>query len=413
MGRVIEAEDVNLGRRVALKLLNANKTTMLNADSLRHEASLVASIRHPSVVTVYSYGVHDGAPFITMELVEGTNLQSVIDEHSAHNSRVPLGRAWTIIQRIGEGLQAAHEAGVVHRDVKPSNVMIENRSGRPVLIDFGIAVRGRQGGTEIAGTPQFMAPEDFFGVDETIGPTSDHYAFASTVYELFSGRPAFDELPLPQLVQMKSRGAYTPFASIDSTLGPLDAVMSKALSGAMSDRFTSIRDFVAALEGALRTIEQSRITLDRVQRTSVPQADVLQILAIDDDDAFRKLAMRAAQIAFFGKKANTRGTATGDEALESTPRAPDLLMLDFDLPGLDGIETLTRLRNRPNGDKMRVVVVSGRAGERERWRFGVLGVQDFLKKPVEFGMMVQVLSDLAKAQGWISDVPMSAENSEG
>lgn len=412
MGRVIEAEDVNLGRRVALKLLNPNKASALKG-GLRHEASLVAAIRHASVVTVYSYGVHEGAPFIAMELIEGTSLQSVIDEHAKHNARVPLARAWTIIERVGEGLQAAHEAGVVHRDIKPSNIMIESRSGRPVLIDFGVAVRSREGGTDVAGTPIFMAPEDFFGVEETIGPTSDHYAFAATAYELFAGRSAFDELPLPQLVQAKARGSYSPLANIDATLAPLDPVFAKALSGLLVQRYSSISAFVAALKEGLHAIEQARVTLERTQRTSVPHADTLQILAIDDDDAFRKLAMRAAQIAFYGKKVATRGAPSGDDALANTSRAPDLLLLDYDLPGLDGIETLTRLRARPNGDKMRVIVVSGRAGERERWRFDVLGVQDFLNKPVEFGQLVGVLGEFAKAQGWISDAPLSFDTSEG
>lgn len=415
MGRVVEAEDVNLGRRVAVKLLNRGKLDANATESLRHEASLIAAIRHPNVVTVYEYGVHDGAPYIVMELVEGSTLQQVIEEHNSHGAKVPLERAWTIIERIGAGLAASHEVGVVHRDVKPSNIMIERRTGRPVLIDFGIAARGRADSIEIAGTPVFMAPEDFFGSDITIGPTSDHYAFAVTAYELLTARSPFVQAEVHALVQEKMRGAWPVPSARDARLEPLDAVFRKALSGYIAQRHKSINEFVGALREALRAVDRSDLTWDApsMPPPALPsRSDVLSILAVDDDDAFRRLAIRAAQIAFFGRKVTTRGAASGKDALSIGEAAPSLLLLDYDLPGLNGIETLARLRARPGGEEMRVVVVSGRAGEQERWRFNVLGVQDFVRKPVEFGSLVSTLTEVARSMGYSMDVPVSRETGE-
>ena len=412
MGRVVEAEDVNLGRRVAVKLLNRGKLDANATESLRHEASLIAAIRHPNVVTVYEYGLHDGAPYIAMELVEGSTLQQVIDEHASHGATVPLERAWTIIERIGAGLAAAHEVGVVHRDLKPSNIMIERRTGRPVLIDFGIAARGRADSVEIAGTPVFMAPEDFFGSDVTIGPTSDHYAFAVTAYELFTARSPFEHNEVHALVQEKMRGSWPAPSKRDGRLGPLDVVFRKALSGYIAQRHKSINEFVESLRAALREVDRSELTLDQPAAAPRERSEVLSILAVDDDDAFRRLAIRAAQIAFFGRKVATRGAASGKEALSIAEQAPALLLLDYDLPGLNGIETLARLRARPGGEEMRVVVVSGRAGEQERWRFNVLGVQDFVRKPVEFGSLVSTLTEVAKSMGCAVDVPLSSETGE-
>lgn len=413
MGKVIEAQDVNLGRRVAVKLLNRAKVDPYSTETLRHEATLLAAIRHPNVVTVYEYGQHDGAPYVVMELVEGMSLQRVIEEHAAHGAQVPIERAWTIIERVGAGLQASHEVGVVHRDVKPSNIMIESRTGRAVLIDFGIAARGRADSTVIAGTPVFMAPEDFYGSDITIGPTSDHYAFAVTAYELITGVSPFDESDINGLVQQKIRGTWRDVSAADTRLSPLDAVFRRALSGAIDRRFESIQAFIDALRDALRSVERARVTLDRTSMRAASSREVLDILAVDDDDTFRRLAMRAAQIAFYGRKVQTRGAASGDEALELARDAPALLLLDYDLPGLNGIETLARLRARPGGEGMRVVVVSGRAGEQERWRFNVLGVQDFVRKPVEFGALVQALSDVAAGMGWTAEVPVSSESTGG
>ncbi|MFO0556511.1 MAG: protein kinase [Polyangiales bacterium] len=413
MGKVIEAQDVNLGRRVAVKLLNRSTVDADAAETLRHEASLLAAIRHPNVVTVYEYGLHDGAPYIVMELVEGMSLHRVIEEHAAHGAQVPIERAWTIIERVGAGLQASHEVGVVHRDVKPSNIMIEHRTGRAVLIDFGIAARGRADTTVIAGTPVFMAPEDFFGSDTTIGPTSDHYAFAVTAYELMTGVSPFDEADINSLVHQKLRGTWRAVSAADARLAPLDEVFRRALSGLVDQRYPSIQSFIDALREALRSMDRARVTLERPSFRKPGPTDVLDILAVDDDDTFRRLAMRAAQIAFYGRKVQTRGAATGADALELAKEAPALLLLDYDLPGLNGIETLARLRARPGGESMRVVVVSGRAGEQERWRFNVLGVQDFVRKPVEFGALVQALSDVAAGMGWTAEVPVSSESTGG
>lgn len=202
MGEVYVARQLSLPRRVALKLFSpalASRPAAL--DRFLQEARLAASIDHPGVVPVIASGIEDGRPWIAMRLVRGLDLQDVLERRG----RLAVDEALSIIARVARALHGAHEAGVVHRDIKPGNILLEgdradldrasDLSGVSVyLADFGLASLGdgttltRSG--EILGTPAYMSPEQAQGWE--VGPSSDIYSLGATLYHLVVGRLPFE-----------------------------------------------------------------------------------------------------------------------------------------------------------------------------------------------------------------------------
>src|SRR5882724_6165154 len=189
MGEVYRANDMKLGQPVALKFLpesTAGNERMLAR--LHAEVRIARQVSHPNVCRVYDIGEIEGAPFFTMEYVDGEDLGSLL----RRIGRLPGDKAVEIARRICAGLAAAHDKGVLHRDLKPANVMIDGR-GQVLLTDFGLAgLAGQVEGGEIRnGTPVYMAPEQLAGREVTA--RSDIYALGLLFYEMFTGKRAFED----------------------------------------------------------------------------------------------------------------------------------------------------------------------------------------------------------------------------
>ena len=195
MGAVYLAEQVSMGRRVALKVLHgAFAKDEEFVRRFRHEARLAASLNHRNIVTVYDFDQgDDGSLFIAMEYVDGRSLSEVIRQEGP----MDIGRAVRLGVQIGEGLEAAHRAGVIHRDIKPDNIMVLTGDREEVkLMDFGIA-RLRDTGTMtrltragvLMGTPAYMTPEQIEGGD--VSERTDVYALGIVLYEMLSGGVPF------------------------------------------------------------------------------------------------------------------------------------------------------------------------------------------------------------------------------
>ncbi|MGQ9591488.1 MAG: protein kinase domain-containing protein [Planctomycetota bacterium] len=197
MGEVYLARQVSLDRIVALKVLPAS----LAADPVARnrflrEAKALARVSHPSVVTVYDVGVADGLPYIAMRYVEGASLQDVL----AAGGRLEFQRALEIVLEIARALQAVHENGVLHRDIKPGNILLEGsavrarKTGRAYLSDFGLAaIVGAAPQTQtgdVLGTPAYMSPQQAMGMKAD--RASDIYALGATLYALLSGRAPYE-----------------------------------------------------------------------------------------------------------------------------------------------------------------------------------------------------------------------------
>jgi eukaryotic-like serine/threonine-protein kinase len=191
-GRVHEAEDVTLGRRVAVKILaepGQGPVDPALRERFRREALALARVSSSVVVRVLDVGVSaGGSPFLVMELLDGLDLQTLVER----TGPLPVDVVWAVAAGICGGLAAIHEAGVVHRDIKPSNVMV-TRSGRVVLFDFGLAravdnAPLTQLGTFV-GTPGYMAPEMVRGLPPK--PVADLYGLGACMYAMVTGRPPF------------------------------------------------------------------------------------------------------------------------------------------------------------------------------------------------------------------------------
>ena len=290
MGVVYRAQDVWLNRPVAIKLIDPSRARdPLAADLFQREARALAKLRHDNVVQVYAYGPHSGTFFIAMEYVEGRDLDHIIQTHAANGTHLPLEQVISILLRIGYGLSAAHERELTHRDVKPSNILVENETNRPVLIDFGL-VRRKGSTPSLAvggGTPCYMPPEQALDVDGTlVGPTADVYALACTAFEMLTNQPVFDGPTAVAILQAHSYKQPPRVSLHRPELEPLDRVLLRALSKKSVDRHASAKAFVDELANAAKRVKRS------AGRSSVPakRAPLRVILLMKDEGLRRHVA---------------------------------------------------------------------------------------------------------------------------
>ena len=203
MGEVYRADDLKLGQPVALKFLPAKLAAEPACiERFYAEVRHARGVSHPNVCRVYDVGEVDGQHFLSMEYVDGEDLASLL----RRIGRLPQDKAIEIARQLCAGLAAAHDKGVLHRDLKPGNVMIDGR-GRAKITDFGLAVGvdDDKGGAEVSGTPAYMAPEQLAGKGASV--QSDIYALGLVLYELFTGRRPSKRRRSP------SGGASTPRSS--------------------------------------------------------------------------------------------------------------------------------------------------------------------------------------------------------
>ncbi len=252
MGRVYRARHVRLNHTVALKVL-FNAASPETAARFELEAQLMARVRHPNVVSILDYGiVSGGLPCIAMEYVEGEPL----DTRLARRGALPWNEALEIIIRILSGLEAIHAASILHRDLKPGNVLvIDGEVETCKLLDFGIAKSmvddqrlTHAGG--ILGTPAYMAPEQLLAGD--VDERTDVWAAAAIFWELLTGRLPFESHTLAALIDRASREAPPPVAPPDQPAIPaeLQQLIVQALAPAASARPPNARSFAQALRSA-------------------------------------------------------------------------------------------------------------------------------------------------------------------
>ncbi|MFF0521211.1 serine/threonine-protein kinase [Actinomadura nitritigenes] len=201
MGEVWRGLDERLGRPVAVKILTAPAGTDARlADRFRREAEIMARLRHPGIVVVHDAGEDEHLLFLVMELLDGEDLSAVLKRHP---QGLPVDRAMRLTEGIADALHAAHQRGVVHRDVKPANVMA-HPGDRVTVMDFGIARYADQvtelTGSAILGTPAYMAPEQFEKAHEPT-PQTDLYALGGVLFALLTGRTPFNGDSLHALIR--------------------------------------------------------------------------------------------------------------------------------------------------------------------------------------------------------------------
>ena len=251
MGSVYRGFDPVISRQVAIKAISK---ASVGADDLkhimqrfRHEAQAVGRLVHPRIVQIYDYGEDDAVAYIVMELVNGKTLAQHLQQEVSYEIR----EVGEIIRQLLDGLGHAHAAGVIHRDVKPSNILINN-DGRIKISDFGIARIESSQLTQVGdvlGTPHYMAPEQFLGMD--IGVEADLFSVGVIAYELLTGRKPFTGNSAAVMHQVLNQAPVNP-TELNPRLSPLlDRVLHTALAKKREDRFQSARAFAEAFRVAI------------------------------------------------------------------------------------------------------------------------------------------------------------------
>jgi len=260
MADVYLAEDQELGRRVAIKILNgrhANDDQFI--ERFRREAKNAAALNHPNIVSIYDRGEAEETYYIAMEFLDGRTLKELIVSRGA----APVNVAIEYARQILSALRFAHRHGIVHRDIKPHNVLVDGE-GRVKVTDFGIARAGTSQMTEagsIVGTAQYLSPEQARGGE--VDPRSDLYSLGIVLYELLTGKTPFDgETPVEIAMKHLSTAPKPPSKLRPDVPPELDMVVMRALAKNPDDRYQSADEMEGDLDRVARGVRVSATTMD-------------------------------------------------------------------------------------------------------------------------------------------------------
>jgi serine/threonine-protein kinase len=257
-GEVYLAAHTRLPGAFAVKVLRPSLTRDREALArFRQEAEITSTLRHPHIVQVFDFDVTDGGVhYLVMELLEGVSLADLVRPGAPLDPR----RAVNIVEQIAQALHAAHERGVVHRDLKPDNVMLLSAGGAEdfvKVLDFGISqaswrTRLTDNSDRVSGTPQYMAPEQAMGLRDEIDHRTDQFSLAAIAYTLFTGREPFSgDNPIAVLYQVVHHEPPVPAEANPALAGAVSDVIVRGLSKESADRFADVLEFAAALRAAV------------------------------------------------------------------------------------------------------------------------------------------------------------------
>lgn len=282
MGEVYLVAHPRLPREEALKILPQDLST---DESYRirfnREADLAATLFHPNIVGVHDRGESDGKLWLSMDYVAGVDLDQLIRDR--HPRGLPVADVVSVITQVAAALDHAHGKGLIHRDVKPANILLAesgaDASGRVLLADFGIARRmdddaGLTATNTAVGTVTYAAPEQL--ADEAVDGRTDQYALAATALTLLTGRSPFAGTTPGAVISRKMRGEVPRAAEADPRLAPLDRALAVGMSADPNRRFRTCTDFARALETEARQVGSGPVSQGTPQpvraQTPPPQA---------------------------------------------------------------------------------------------------------------------------------------------
>jgi CheY-like chemotaxis protein/predicted Ser/Thr protein kinase len=405
MGVVYLAKDLGLDRAVALKLMSPEAAAdKPSVNRFRLEAAALASIRSEHVVQAYAYGPADDSFFFVMEYVKGRSLESVLDRHAETGRVVPIHQAVALLRQITAGLAAVHSAGLVHRDVKPANVVIEDNTGRPVLIDFGLARRTDAGTrrarvTIQAGTPTYVAPEQAQSVE--VDYRADQYAFGCTAFEVLSGRVPFEGSDPFEIIRKHIEEPPPRLSSVRKELARFDDILLRAMSKDPNERFESMNELGDALDrvaGPWFRADLRGLVQDPAEESQKRKGT--RVLVAEPDEAVGKVLGRAAQVAFFGVRISLSTAKLEDEALDSARRvAPQIVLLGHSPPVFDGVAVLRVLRSLPAGANTAVVMLADDGGGLAKGAIERLGVSAVLPRNAPMPVLAEMIQKVAGEKG--------------
>ncbi|MBK9089592.1 MAG: protein kinase [Holophagales bacterium] len=431
IGVVFKAFDRELEETVAIKVLSPNLERDENAllARFKREVALNRKIKHPNVARMYDYGIAGDYPFITMELIDGEDLWTLIGKRQ----RYPAAEAVPIVRQIARGTAAIHRLKILHRDLKSQNVIVD-RQGAAVILDFGLARGSWEPGLTMAsvllGTPQYMSPEQALG--EALDERADLYSIGIIAWEMLAGRTPFQgESP----VATAMKHVNEPFPDIRELVPELEpdlfAVLTRVLARKREDRFASALELDDALalcstgpaaplsegrilpeaEAFLREVEVAidSIILPResrsAQRAEAPRTVVVTrprrrppvVLVVDED--VRDLLKLATALCMTGCR--TLEVTTAEEALETAlSRQVDLVLMNARLSRLDGFDVARILKSTPRSAHIPVLLLASHP-DRALHAFALQsGAADLLPKPVPQALLEERAWELLRRRGF-------------
>ena len=385
-------------REVAVKILrNSFEDDSRTRERFELEARAVAKLRHPNIVQVFDFDSIDGQPYIVMEYIQGPSLSKYLTALHAKNVRLELPIVSRLLTGVASALQYAHESGVVHRDVKPGNILLTSRSLQiipgqtipldfdPVLTDFGLVrILNSSRQTTIgatAGTPAYMSPEQAMGL--TTDGRTDIYSLGIVLYEMLSGDVPFDGETTMSVLLKHLNEAPAPIPGLPPAL---QAVLDKALAKMVDDRFEQPKEFADAFNASLQETSDATTILTATRVIPTAKANPLTPSSTKPGSFWRPAILVGALIALLS------GAMFFNRALPSSPTGTSTAPLPSDTPTLFAAVALgptgvlqfhdgTRLLDQatllaqampapPEGSKYEIWLVNGE----ERLSLGILSV---------------------------------------
>lgn len=283
MARIYKGMDPKLQRQAAVKVLEQDKiaadTTLTRR--FQREARAVAALEHDNIITIYQYGEEAGVYFLAMKLIRGKDLAAELKRLNRAGKRMPVSRALYIAEQVASALDYAHAAGVIHRDVKPSNILLD-KDDKAILTDFGLVLRASAETTmgTAFGTPRYIAPEQAISSNKAV-PQSDIYALGVIVYEMLTGRTPFNgESPMEIALSHISDPPPPPRSLNPDIPESAESTLLKALDKEPASRYRTATSFIQALKqaygagGSVSSATDSALAIPAAAPPSMTIADV-------------------------------------------------------------------------------------------------------------------------------------------
>lgn len=401
MGTVFRAMDESLDRVVAVKFLLPELQADPNlGERFRREAKAMASVRHENVLQIFSFGNYGATSFFVMEYIEGVTAEQMLESAQERDVFLSLDKLFPILEQSASGLAAVHRAGVVHRDVKPANIMVEADTGRAVIMDFGIGKRYDGSDSRRtqapAGSPAYMAPEVVSGQEITSleDHLSDIYAFGVMAFELLTNALPFDsENWVDILVKHVTEAPPVPSTRRPGLPEEIDDLVLTCLAKSPKERFQSCLEIQAAIQPLIVPLQPKTPTpipnvrsatskLPKKIKTNTNLARAARIVVADPDLAFRNLTYDKVSKIFPGCRFQAAKTNT--KALDLALASPPLLMIaPLDDPDLNGLEMAATMWSHTELKNVLLILTCERITAGERRMLQEMGVHQVMLKPVD------------------------------
>jgi sigma-B regulation protein RsbU (phosphoserine phosphatase) len=380
-GSVYRAYDSQLDRQVAIKVprISAEQKTLEEIQvNFLQEARQVAQITHPNIVTVFDVGVENGICHIVSDFLDGLDLNHWLEENPPSWKETAR-----IIAALSDALAAAHARNIIHRDVKPANIIMTQRAEgwAPILVDFGLAVsdsaRAQRG--QVTGTPNYLSPEQARGEGHRIDGRTDIHALGTVLYLALSRRLPFQADTIKELLRaIIEDQPRPPRQFVHGLPREIERICLKAMAKQLSDRYTTAGDLAADLRALLKQTEASQSTALATTRDPSSARTDVQIL-IADDEVLSRFKLEN-DLNKWGHQVTV--AEDGEQAWRLFQQHEySIVITDWMMPNVDGLELVRRIRASDQADYVYVIMLTAKAEKHDIVVGMGAGADDFLAKP--------------------------------